>query len=101
MVAADSGMIVVAIIGLVVGLVATVLASKASRSRALATSYGAAAASVAWAVPAAIQSNVIEGMGAIPYAVAAGVIFWFLFVPAASSVAILERRRYVARRDSS
>lgn len=62
-------MIVFAVIGLVVGLAATALASKASRGRALATSYGAASASPAWAVPAAIQSNVIEWMGAIPYAV--------------------------------
>lgn len=80
------------IAGAVVGAIAGAVLGR-WRGRGLGVSYGLLVTGLVWAAVWVVVSNRVEGMGGMPYAVAGGMAFWFLVVPAGAAVLVLERRR--------
>lgn len=96
-------MIPAVVIGALLGVAVSLVALRCGRGRGLVVTYGVAVASFVWFTGAVVQGNRAEGMGGLPYAVGAGMLLWFVVIPAVLIVGLLEwnRRAGVVEQDRS
>jgi hypothetical protein len=85
--------------GFVAGGVAAFLAWRVRRSPAAAFAWGLFVASIPWIGRFSYLSNQADEMAGIPYALVAGLLFWFVTVPTGVILARSHLRTRARRRE--
>ena len=75
------------------GIVVGALLGAARGGRRFGIAYGLVAAGLVWSGAAIVAGNRADGMAGIGDLVLAGVLFWFLVVPAGVAGLVMEYRR--------